>query len=159
MIRKAVLKRIKVILAAAAGSAEAEETGPDEVRLAVAALLVEAAKTDHSFDAEERQRVLELVAARFELSQDEAAALVAKAEAETEDAVQLHGFTRVAKDSLSYEDRVGLMEMLWEVAYADGSLHDFEANLMRRISGLLFVSDRDSGSARKRAQSRAEGQV
>jgi len=156
MIRKAVIKRIKDLLAAAASGQDEQEAGPDEVRLAVAALLVEAAKTDHSFDAEERRRVLELVAARFHLSQDEAEALVVKAEAETDDAVQLHGFTRVAKDSLSYEERVGLMEMLWEVAYADGTLHDFEANLMRRISGLLFVSDRDSGSARKRARRRAE---
>ena len=41
--------------------------------------------------------------------------------------------------------------MLWEVAYADGALHDYESNLMRRLAGLLHVSDRDSGEARKRA--------
>ena len=47
--------------------------------------------------------------------------------------------------------RIDLMEMLWEVCYADGVLHDFEAQLMRRMAGLMFVDDRDSGAARKRA--------
>jgi len=42
------------------------------------------------------------------------------------------------------------VEMLWEVAYADGVLHEFEAQLMRRLAGLMFVDDRDSGLARKR---------
>ena len=46
------------------------------------------------------------------------------------------------------------MEMLWEVAYADGELHDYEASLIRRVTGLLHVSDRDSGAARKRALDR-----
>jgi uncharacterized tellurite resistance protein B-like protein len=43
------------------------------------------------------------------------------------------------------------MEMLWEIVYSDGELHDFEATLMRRLAGLLYVDDRESGSARKRA--------
>ena len=44
--------------------------------------------------------------------------------------------------------------MLWEVVYADGELHDYEASLLRRVSGLLYVSDWDSGEARKRVRSR-----
>jgi len=54
------------------------------------------------------------------------------------------------------EDRVRILEMVWAVAYADGSLHDFEASLARRVAGLLHVSDRDSGAARKRARARLE---
>jgi uncharacterized tellurite resistance protein B-like protein len=46
--------------------------------------------------------------------------------------------------------------MLWELAYADGQLHDLEASLMRRLAGLLYVSDRDSGDARKRALRRLD---
>ena len=75
---------------------------------------------------------------------DEAEGLVAESN-------QLYGFTRVLKDRLSYQERVEFVEMLWQVSYADGELHDYEANLMRRIAGLLFVEDRDSGGARKRA--------
>ena len=57
-------------------------------------------------------------------------------------------------DRFSFEERVELMEMLWQVAYADGELDDFEANLLRRVAGLIHVSDRDSGAARKRAMAR-----
>jgi uncharacterized tellurite resistance protein B-like protein len=47
-----------------------------------------------------------------------------------------------------------MIEMLWEVVYADGRLDDYEANLMRRIAGLIYVSDGESGSARKRVLDR-----
>jgi len=51
---------------------------------------------------------------------------------------------------------VMLVEMLWDVVYADGELHDYEANLMRRVAGLLHVSDQESGAARKRVLGRME---
>ena len=57
-------------------------------------------------------------------------------------------------DFFEPEERIALIEMLWEVAYADGELHDYEASLIRRITGLLYVSDRDSGEARKRVRAR-----
>ena len=47
-----------------------------------------------------------------------------------------------------------MIEMLWEVVYADGTLDDFESNMMRRVAGLLYVNDRESGEARKRVQAR-----
>ena len=58
------------------------------------------------------------------------------------------------KHGFSYEERVALMETLWEVVYADGHADPFEDQLMRRIGGLIAVTDRDRGHARKRAQSR-----
>ena len=63
-------------------------------------------------------------------------------------------FTRVIKDVYPLEERTQVIEMLWEVVYADGVLHDYEANLMRRVGGLLYVSDRDQGAARKRVLDR-----
>jgi uncharacterized tellurite resistance protein B-like protein len=65
--------------------------------------------------------------------------------------VDLYGLTRTVKDKLDEEGRIELMEALWEVVYADGELHDYEGQLMRRLSGLLYVTDRESGEARKRA--------
>jgi len=47
-----------------------------------------------------------------------------------------------------------MMEMLWEVAYADGRLHEYEASLARQVAGLIHVSDRDNGAARKRVLAR-----
>jgi uncharacterized tellurite resistance protein B-like protein len=68
--------------------------------------------------------------------------------------VQWHGFTTAIKDGFEPAERVELIEMLWEVVYADGQLHDYEASLLRRIAGLLYVSDRNSGEARKRVLAR-----
>ncbi len=126
----------------------------DELHLAAAALLVEAACHDTHFDEAERRTIESLVQARFGLSAEEAATLIEAAEREVDGAVQLLHFTRAIKDRFSYEERVEMVEMLWEVVYADGVLHDYEANLMRRIGGLLYVTDQERGAARKRVLAR-----
>ncbi|MDJ0945031.1 MAG: TerB family tellurite resistance protein [Kiloniellales bacterium] len=148
--------RIKALLSetsSALPEGAAEDLGALEV--AAAALLVEAALMDGNFDPVERGKIAQLLARRFELGPAKAETLIETAEAKVRETPQLYGFTRVVKDEFAYEDRVELIEMLWEVAYADGELHDFEASLMRRIAGLIYVSDRDSGAARKRAFDRS----
>jgi uncharacterized tellurite resistance protein B-like protein len=109
---------------------------------------------DSEFDADERDTVQGLLARRFELDATAAERLLAEAERKAEGSVELYGFTRTVKDAFAHEDRVEFMQMLWEVAYADGELHDYEANLMRRVAGLVHVTDRESGEARKRALDR-----
>lgn len=122
----------------------------EEVRMAAAALLVEAALLDGHFQAAERQVIKTLLKERFELSEEEAEYLIHEGAKAAGESSQLYAFTRVLKDRFSFEERIGMIEMLWEVAYADGVLHNFEASLMRRIAGLLYVADRDSGLARQR---------
>ena len=124
--------------------------------LAVAVLMVESALTDGQFDDNEVAKSGALLRRRFGLTEIEADALLEKARARAEDSAEIFGFTRQIKDHFSEEERVELMEMLWELAYVDGTLNDLEANLMRRLAGLLHVSDRDSGAARKRALHRLE---
>jgi len=126
----------------------------DDTHIAVAALLIEAAHMDASFDAEERSVIAGLLARRFELGTTQAEDLLVEAERIVADAHALYRFTRTVKDAFDHEERVELMQMLWEVVYADGELHSFEANLMRRMAGLVYVSDRESGEARKRALTR-----
>jgi uncharacterized tellurite resistance protein B-like protein len=103
------------------------------------------------FDDAERRHIVELVSERFGLTREEAETLVAAAEEEVHAATQILHFTRVIKDRFSHEERVEIVEMLWQVVYADGVLHDHEAALMRQIGGLVYVSDRERGAARKRA--------
>ena len=122
----------------------------DKVQLATVALLVEAAQMDAEFGAEERAKIIELVEGRFGLSAAESRELLQAASEKIEQAVEVFGFTREIKNAFSPEERIEMMEMLWEVAYADRVLHNLEASLMRRLAGLLHVSDRDSGLARKR---------
>ena len=129
-----------------------ESAGPDDQQLSAAALLVEVATIDTKFDDQERQRILEFVRARFSLSDAEAEALVETAKSEVDGSIQLYAFTSAIKNGFSYEERVALMETLWEVVYADGTADPFEDQLMRRIGGLISVTDRDRGLARKKAK-------
>ena len=151
-----MINRIKTLLAGeGARKASVSEThAENEVQLAAAALLVEAAWQDETFDGAERARVLDLVRARFELTAEEAETLLAAAEKSVEGSTQILTFTRTIKDRFTPEERIEMVEMLWQVVYADGVLHDHEAALMRQIGGLVYVSDRDRGVARKRALAR-----
>jgi len=148
-----MINRLKALLTEQPRSDGAAHTA-DELHLAAAALLVEAARMDDTVDADELARISELVRWRFGLNDEEAAELVADAERATADAVELYRFTRVVRDAFGHDERVQLVEMLWDVACADGEVHELEASLLRRICGLLNVSDRESGAARKRAHHR-----
>ena len=141
----------------AAGGDEAGGHTPDEFHLAAAVLLVYAAPADAEFGQAERDRIEWLCDHRFELGHDEAHALILAAERKVENSVQLLEFTRTIKDGFSYEERIHLMEMLWEVVYADEVVEAHEASLMRQISGLIYVDDRDSGIARSRVRARLNG--
>lgn len=123
----------------------------DELATAAAVLLAKAAALDGGVDQRERAVVADRLVERFGVPRDEIDQLMAEAAHTAEESVDLYGFTRVLKDRLDHDGRMTLMETLWEVVYADGTLHDYEAQLMRRLAGLLFVGDKDSGMARKRA--------
>jgi uncharacterized tellurite resistance protein B-like protein len=122
--------------------------------LATAVLLAEAGLMDGSLGQEERAAIVPLLARRFAMDAAAASALLERGLAEAERNTNLYSWARRLKDGLDYEERIDVVEMLWEVVYADGALHDYEANLMRRLAGLLYVDDQDSGAARKRAMDR-----
>jgi uncharacterized tellurite resistance protein B-like protein len=126
----------------------------DDVRLAAAALMVEAAMVDGTLDGVEGTLILKLLRERFGLSEDAAQALLLQASRLQEKSNQLFPFTKVIVEKFDDQQRIELVEMLWEVVFADGHLHDYEASLVRRVAGLLFVSDHDSGAARQRALAR-----
>jgi uncharacterized tellurite resistance protein B-like protein len=149
-----MLDRIRRLLAGQPQEARFAAHSFAERQLAAAALMVEAATMDDTFDQTERVRIGQLIRERFELSAAEAEDLLAEAEHAASASVEWHGFTSAIKEGFDHGERVELIEMLWDVAYADGQLHDYEASLLRRIAGLLYVSDRESGEARKRVLAR-----
>ena len=153
-----MINRVKALFVDRRGAPEAraDRHSPEEFQIAAAALMVEAAGMDDEFDESERAKIRELVVERFELTSEEGENLIEAAEARVAESIQLHGFIRVVKSAFTPEERVQLMEMLWEVVYADGKLHHYEANLMRRLAGMLQVSDREAGAARKRARERLD---
>ena len=121
---------------------------------AAAALLVEAARTDNTISAVERERILDVTRRHFHLSEEEAQDLLSAAVFDTEGASPYYRYVTVINAHCPPDKRLWIIEMLWEVVYADGELNDLEANLLRRIGGRLHVPDVDRGAARKRVLER-----
>lgn len=123
-----------------------------DARLALTALLVRLARADDDYEPVEINVIEEIIAARYELSQAEAAELrehAEKLEAEAPDTVR---FTQAIKEAVRYEDRQRVVESAWEVVLADGKRTMEEDALMRMVANLLGVSDRDSAIARQNAE-------
>lgn len=146
-----MLQRLKSFLAGDTSAQDVELSPEDELAAAAVAVFVEAALLDGSFGDEERRIILQIMTERFEIPADAANALIQSAASDVEHANKLYSATRTIRDGFGEEERIDVMEMLWQVAYADGVLHDYEANLVRRVAGLLYVQDQDNGHARKRA--------
>ena len=137
-----------------AGSAGDERPAQADERTALAALLVEAADADGTYDAEESTRIARILATRYGLSATEAAELRAEGEAAQAAALDLVRFTRVVKKAVPHEERIGVIEAVWEVVYADGVREMHESALIRRLCGLLHIEDREAGLARQRVAAR-----
>ena len=85
----------------------------------------------------------------FEVGEKKLSYIVDQSLEKADEPNSLHFFTSKINKEFEYEDKVKLIEILWEIILADGKIHDFESNLIRRLSGLLYVSDVDCGNAKK----------
>ncbi len=126
----------------------------DGLQLAVAALLIEAALVDGHLDEPERAAVQGLLQRKFGLSAEASQALAAAGQQQAEQSAQLFGFARTINERVPRKRRVELIEMLWEVAYADGSLDPLEDSMLRQVGGLIDVPDQERGAARRRVLQR-----
>ncbi|ASP22904.1 tellurite resistance protein TerB [Antarctobacter heliothermus] len=128
---------------------------PDaDARLALTALLVRVARSDGDFDDAEKARIDRIVAARYGLSPFEATRLRSDGETLESEAPDTVRFTRAIKDAVPYEERIAVIEALWQVVLADGVREAEEDALLRLVSNLLGVNDRDSALARRRVEKR-----
>jgi len=121
----------------------------DNKQMAVATLLVEAARADETYSDQEKTIIEKAVANLFSIDASDARQLRIDAEAAQAAAVDLHGSTKIAK-LLSLEDKTQLIESLWTIILSDGERDAYEDTLVRRICGLIHFSDRESGEARQR---------
>ncbi|WP_010140871.1 tellurite resistance TerB family protein [Oceanicola sp. S124] len=122
-----------------------------DARLALAALLVRVARADGTYDTGERRSIGLILATRYGLDQAAAQALLGDAETLEGQAPDTVRFTRAIKDSVPYENRLAVVEALWQVVLADGERDPEEDALLRLVTSLLGITDQDSARARQRA--------
>ncbi len=132
-----------------AGAPDPSPLHPDDCRLALAALMVRLARSDGQYDTVERLRIEQMLMTRYGLRRAEAEALRAEAERAETAAADTVQFTRLIKEAVPYEERVGVIEALWKVAGAKEVNAD-ERGFLRLVANLIGVTDQDSGLARQR---------
>ena len=131
---------------------------PSDAPFALAVLLIDVARSNAERVEDREHGVIERVlAARFDLERGEVSGLMTAAEVGAIQATDLFHFTQIVVKNFSEEERIGVIEMLWEVAYSDGVLTGNEDTLIRQVAGLIDVSDRDRGEAKLRVARRLAG--
>ena len=110
----------------------------------ITALLIHAAKIDDNYTDVEKEIIKKALITLNAITPNEAEELLKKAEKIEQESNQIVAFTREIKKN-SMEFRLKIIEILWKIVYSDGSSDSYESNLIRRVCGLLYISDRDSG--------------
>lgn len=124
----------------------------DALHIAAAALLVRAAQMDGHMDDGEEKLLARLVGPHFGLDADAAATLITEAKQAADEANDLFQFTKRINAHFGETHKIMLLELLWQIVLSDGVVDDFEANLLRRVAGLIYISDQQAGQARKAAE-------
>lgn len=127
----------------------------DDHRLAAAALLVHIVSVDGVVDEAERAALNDVLKRNYQLTPDMTAELIQAATRRDNEAVDLYGFTSVLKRNLEIEERLKVLEMMWELVYADGTVHEFEDNTVWRVAELLGISSRDRLALRRKVAGEA----
>lgn len=128
-----------------------------EIRLATGALLMEMTRADFSIQDVERAKVSELLRARFGLTDEETGELLALSEQASRASVSLRDFTRLINDQFSQLQKVQMIRLLWDVAFADSRLDKYEEHLVRKVADLLYVPHSEFIRAKLEAQEAAGG--
>ena len=114
-------------------------------------LMIEAAYTDGQVDESELDKIKLSLTNVFEENSEEVNITIKEAINNKNNSKSLHHYTSFINKNFNEDKKLLLIEALWEIILSDGEIHDYESNLIRRLSGLLYISDVNSGNAKKRA--------
>ena len=117
----------------------------------IIALLIHAAKIDENYTENEKKIIKKVIIDLNKISSNQADELLKLAEKKEEESNQIIEFTKEIK-KYSMEFKLKIVEIIWKIVYSDGTSDDYESNLIRRICGLLYVSDRDNGIIKTKVQ-------
>ena len=132
------------------GTASTEEQN----RLAFTALLVEAARADEIYTDKEKALISKLVKQHFGIDDADALALREKAEEAQAEANDLYRFSSTVKNGLTPEEKIQLIEGMWQIILSDEARDPYEDMIVRRLCGLIYLSDQEAQEARRRVEQR-----
>jgi uncharacterized tellurite resistance protein B-like protein len=134
----------------------AEQSSPEDMdhalRVATAVLLVEIARADFVVEASEKQRLRELLEQQFKLEASELDALLEEAEGDADRLVSFQHTTRLLNEHYDHAMKVRVVEMMWQLVYADGDKSHYEEHLIRQVADLLYLSQAEFIKARHKAE-------
>ncbi len=137
------------------GQNSPEDNKSNELEL-LSGLMIEAAYTDGKVDASELSKIKLSLINIFSEDPKEVDLVLQKAEENKNNSKSLHHYTSLINKNFDDKKKILLIEALWEIVLSDGEIHDFESSLIRRLAGLLYISDVDSGNAKKRALNKSQ---
>jgi uncharacterized tellurite resistance protein B-like protein len=133
-----------------------EESSDDDIehalRVATAVLLVEIARADFVVEASERERLRQLLQRQFGLDDDELQAVLDEAESDADRLVSVQHVTRLLNEHYDQAMKRRVVEMMWQLVYADGDKSHYEEHLIRQVADLLYLSQEDFIKARHLAE-------
>jgi len=121
----------------------------------IAALLIHAAKIDENYTSVEKEIIKKALINLFSIDPSETEELLKKAEKKEQESNQIIEFTKEIKKN-SMEFRLKIIEILWKIVYSDSNNDIYESNLIRRVCGLLYISDKDNGTIKLKIKSRIQ---
>ena len=122
------------------GTKDAGQASEHDVRVAVCALFVEMARIDKTFTPTEMETILSILKDKYGLSGEHADALIAEADRELEQSVDLWQFARLINENYSTEEKIEIIEILWQMVFVDGKMDEYEHYLMNKLKNLLRLS-------------------
>lgn len=150
-----MLDALRHFLSDLAGAGAHDSFAVDDHRVAAAALLINLTGADGVVTDAEKRSLHDVLKGRFDLDEAETADLIEAGRTREADAIDLYGFTSVLKRSLDERGRAGVVEMMWEIVFADGAAHELEDNIVWRAADLLGVPDRERVELKRRIAARA----
>jgi uncharacterized tellurite resistance protein B-like protein len=133
-------------------STNADDKTQIGVDLATAILLIEVAEADFQNDASEAELIRRLLLDHLELDESQLDELLANARREADRLVSLQHLTRMMNEGMDQQGKLRVIELMWQVAYADGEKHHYEEHLLRQVADLLYVPHADFIQARHKAE-------
>ena len=146
-------------LKAAIQKVTSKDSGEEEYKgediQAVIVLLLEACQIDGETDNIEIEYVTNLLINKFNFTQSEAEENINKTLKNNAERIEIFSQIKIILNEMDHNERIEVIEMMWGVILSDGVVDDFEANLMRRMNGLLYISGIESAEAKERATNKS----